>query len=84
MKGNMLTHHYDGYTSCPIVTGYNQLILAEFDYNHELKETMPFNQAKPRRSMYVLKKRHFTETVLVWHVKRIDVTFYIIIYAVIT
>lgn len=56
MKGNMLTHHYDGYTSCPIVTGYNQLILAEFDYNHELKETMPFNQAKPRRSMYVLKK----------------------------
>ncbi|MCO4338898.1 NAD(P)/FAD-dependent oxidoreductase [Staphylococcus agnetis] len=56
MKDNMLTHHYDGYTSCPIVTGYNQLILAEFDYNHELKETMPFNQAKPRRSMYVLKK----------------------------
>lgn len=56
MQGQMLTHHYDGYTSCPIVTGYNQLILAEFDYNHETKETMPFNQAKPRRSMYMLKK----------------------------
>ncbi|TJY14352.1 NAD(P)/FAD-dependent oxidoreductase [Staphylococcus chromogenes] len=56
MQGKMLTHHYDGYTSCPIVTGYDQLILAEFDYNHEMKETMPFNQAKPRRSMYILKK----------------------------
>ncbi|PTG54935.1 pyridine nucleotide-disulfide oxidoreductase [Staphylococcus chromogenes] len=56
MQGKMLTHHYDGYTSCPIVTGYDQLILAEFDYNHETKETMPFNQAKPRRSMYILKK----------------------------
>ncbi|MDU0451542.1 NAD(P)/FAD-dependent oxidoreductase [Staphylococcus chromogenes] len=56
MQGQILTHHYDGYTSCPIVTGYDQLILAEFDYNHETKETMPFNQAKPRRSMYILKK----------------------------
>ena len=33
MDNEMLTHHYDGYTSCPIVTGYNKLILAEFDYN---------------------------------------------------
>ena len=32
MDNEMLTHHYDGYTSCPIVTGYNKLILAEFDY----------------------------------------------------
>ncbi|MCD0525444.1 type II sulfide:quinone oxidoreductase Sqr, partial [Staphylococcus aureus] len=29
MNNQMLTHHYDGYTSCPIVTGYNRLILAE-------------------------------------------------------
>ena len=33
INSEMLTHHYDGYTSCPIVTGYNRLILAEFDYN---------------------------------------------------
>ncbi|WP_436966275.1 type II sulfide:quinone oxidoreductase Sqr [Staphylococcus shinii] len=56
MNGEMLTHHYDGYTSCPIVTGYNKLILAEFDYNKKPKETMPFNQAKERRSMYIFKK----------------------------
>ncbi len=42
----MLTHHYDGYTSCPIVTGYNWLILAEFDYNKNTKETMPFDGPK--------------------------------------
>ena len=53
MNNQMLTHHYDGYTSCPIVTGYNRLILAEFDYNKNTKETMPFNQAKERRSMYI-------------------------------
>ncbi|WP_353419124.1 type II sulfide:quinone oxidoreductase Sqr [Staphylococcus delphini] len=56
INSEMLTHHYDGYTSCPIVTGYNKLILAEFDYNKKPKETMPFNQAKERRSMYVFKK----------------------------
>lgn len=56
MNNQMLTHHYDGYTSCPIVTGYNRLILAEFDYNKNTKETMPFNQAKERRSMYIFKK----------------------------
>ncbi|WP_353458489.1 type II sulfide:quinone oxidoreductase Sqr [Staphylococcus coagulans] len=56
MNDEMLTHYYDGYTSCPIVTGYNKLILAEFDYNKKPKETMPFNQAKERRSMYIFKK----------------------------
>lgn len=56
MNEELLTNHYDGYTSCPIVTGYNKLILAEFDYNHKIKETLPINQAKERRSMYIFKK----------------------------
>ena len=47
---------YDGYSSCPIVTGYNKLILAEFDYDKIPQESMPFNQAKERHSMYVMKK----------------------------
>lgn len=56
MNGDMLTHHYDGYTSCPIVTSYNTMMLAEFDYNKKPRESMPFNQAKERRSMYLFKK----------------------------
>lgn len=47
---------YNGYTSCPVVTGYNRLVLAEFDYNGYPVETFPFDQAKERRSMYWLKK----------------------------
>jgi sulfide:quinone oxidoreductase len=56
MKGEILLNHYNGYTSCPLVTGYNKLILAEFDYNKKPTETMPFNQSKERRSMYIFKK----------------------------
>ncbi len=47
---------YDGYASCPLVTGYGRLVLAEFDYNLVPKETFPFDQGKERRSMYYLKK----------------------------
>ncbi len=46
---------YDGYTSCPVVTGYDRLILAEFDYEKKPRETFPFNQAKERYSMFLLK-----------------------------
>ncbi|RAP23533.1 hypothetical protein C2W64_03042 [Brevibacillus laterosporus] len=51
-----LSARYDGYTSCPIVTGYNRLILAEFDYKLEPRETFPFDQSKERYSMYRVKK----------------------------
>ncbi|BBL77016.1 NAD(P)/FAD-dependent oxidoreductase [Methylomagnum ishizawai] len=47
---------YDGYTSCPLVTGYGRLILAEFDYDLKPKETFPFDQGKERLSMYLLKR----------------------------
>jgi sulfide:quinone oxidoreductase len=46
---------YDGYTSCPLVTGYGSLILAEFDYSLQPKESFPFDQSKERYSMYALK-----------------------------
>lgn len=54
--GRQLPATYDGYTSCPLVTGYGRLILAEFDYNLEPQETFPFDQGKERLSMYLLKK----------------------------
>jgi sulfide:quinone oxidoreductase len=56
MRGEALTARYDGYTSCPLVTGYGRLILAEFDYDLNPKETFPFDQGKERLSMYLLKK----------------------------
>lgn len=56
---------YDGYTSCPLVTGYGRLILAEFDYEGQPAETFPFDQSKERRSMYLLKKYALPQ--LYWH-----------------
>ncbi len=56
MNDRPLTAAYDGYTSCPLVTGYGRLILAEFDYDLNPKETFPFDQSKERLSMYLLKK----------------------------
>lgn len=56
MKGKSMSASYDGYSSCPIITGYNKLVLAEFDYNNQPVETFPFDQSKERWSMYQMKK----------------------------
>jgi sulfide:quinone oxidoreductase len=56
MVGEPLDAKYNGYTSCPIVTGYGKLMLAEFDYDNKPTETFPFNQAKERWSMFMLKR----------------------------
>lgn len=45
-----------GYTSCPLVTGNDKCILAEFNYSLEPLETFPISQAKERTSMYFMKK----------------------------
>ena len=60
-----LVDQYDGYTSCPLVTGYGRLILAEFDYDLNPKETFPFDQGVERKSMYILKKDLLPK--LYWH-----------------
>jgi len=56
LNNKKLAANYNGYTSCPLVTGYGKLVLAEFDYDGKPQETFPFDQSKERRSMYVLKK----------------------------
>lgn len=56
INGTPMLAKYDGYTSCPLVTGYNKLVLAEFDYNLTPCETFPFDQSKERFSMYLMKR----------------------------
>jgi sulfide:quinone oxidoreductase len=53
--GLALTASYDGYASCPLVTGYGKLILAEFDYDGNPMESFPFDQAEERWSMWAMK-----------------------------
>jgi sulfide:quinone oxidoreductase len=55
IQGQPLVAKYNGYTSCPLVTGYGKLVLAEFDYEGKPQETFPFDQSKERLSMYLLK-----------------------------
>jgi len=65
IEGRGMKAKYSGYGSCPIVVGYGRLILAEFDYENIPKETFPFDQSKPRWSMWVLKK--YVLPWLYWH-----------------
>jgi sulfide:quinone oxidoreductase len=56
---------YDGYASCPLVTGYGKLVLAEFDYDLRPTPSFPFDTTKERRSMYLLKR--YGLPFLYWH-----------------
>jgi sulfide:quinone oxidoreductase len=48
---------YDGYASCPLVTGYGKVILAEFDYDGKPAPSIPLiDMAHERWSMYMLKR----------------------------
>lgn len=52
-----LTGSYDGYASCPIVTSAHDMLLAEFDYDFNLKPSFPgLDPTKPHRAYWYLKK----------------------------
>ena len=74
MAGGPLTKRYDGYTSCPLVTGYGTLILAEFDYDKQPDETFPFDQSKERWSMWLLKRYSAAVPLLARHAERPGLT----------
>jgi sulfide:quinone oxidoreductase len=56
---------YDGYGSCPLVTGYGKVILAEFAYDGKPAPSFPFDTAKERWSMYELEL--YGLPALYWH-----------------
>lgn len=56
-----LNAEYDGYTSCPLLVG-RELILAEFGYGGEIKESFTkygLDQGRPSKWAYYLKKDVF-------------------------
>jgi sulfide:quinone oxidoreductase len=58
------TKEYKGYTSCPLVTGYGKMVLAEFDYNQEFQPDPKLKQfplliddsSKEHWRLWILKK----------------------------
>jgi len=65
IAGKSLVAKYDGYTSCPLVTGIGKLVLAEFDYKKQPDESFPVDQSKERWSMWVLKR--YLLPLMYWH-----------------
>ncbi|KAJ5963075.1 sulfide quinone-reductase [Penicillium waksmanii] len=63
LEGKLAQATYDGYTSCPLITEYGKVLLAEFKYGGVPKETfamLGIDQASPRRAFYHLKKDFFS------------------------
>ncbi|MDC6351371.1 FAD/NAD(P)-binding oxidoreductase [Zeaxanthinibacter sp. PT1] len=64
----LIRHHkmgqlsYNGYSSCPLVTDYGKMVLAEFDYQNnftpdpKLKQMLVFDSAKEHWRLWLLKK----------------------------
>ncbi|KAH7010172.1 hypothetical protein EDB80DRAFT_714578 [Ilyonectria destructans] len=62
MEGKEPEALYDGYASCPLLTEYGKVLLAEFTYGGVVKETfnkVGIDQGVPRRAFYHLKKDFF-------------------------
>ncbi len=55
--GRTPTAHYDGYSSCPLTTARNKMLLAEFDYTMQPTPSIPFiDTTRERRDMWYLKR----------------------------
>jgi sulfide:quinone oxidoreductase len=60
--GQIGTKSYNGYSSCPLVTGYGKMVLAEFDYDGnftpdpKLKRMFIRDSSKEHRRLWWLKK----------------------------
>jgi len=63
MKGLPISEkQYNGYSSCPLVTGYGKMVLAEFDYQNnftpdpKLKQMLIRDSSKEHYRLWLLKK----------------------------
>ncbi len=58
--GKVSSEFYEGYSSCPIVTGYSKMLLAEFKYDN-VRDSDPLiskfvDTTTAQYSMWLLKK----------------------------
>jgi sulfide:quinone oxidoreductase len=51
-----LTASYNGYSCCPLITGFGKTILAEFDYDGKPEPSFPVDPTQERYSMWMLKR----------------------------
>ncbi|KAG8981692.1 hypothetical protein FRB94_013654 [Tulasnella sp. JGI-2019a] len=60
-SGQISSATYDGWTSCPLLTEYGKLMLAEFKYGLKPDESFSqiYDQAVPQRAFYYMKRDLF-------------------------
>jgi len=61
LDGSSGAASYDGYSCCPLITGYGKTIMAEFNYEQQPVPSFPLDPTQERWSMWVMKT-----TVLPW------------------
>jgi len=57
LDGRPLEAAYDGYSCCPLITGYGKAIMAEFNYKQEPVPSFPLDPTKERWSMWFVKRK---------------------------
>ncbi|MEX0588255.1 MAG: FAD/NAD(P)-binding oxidoreductase [Cyanobium sp.] len=57
LDGQPLVGAYDGYSCCPLITGYGKTIMAEFNYKQEPVPSFPLDPTKERWSMWWIKRK---------------------------
>ena len=55
LDGKPLHAAYDGYSCCPLITGYCKTIIAKFNYKAEPTPSFPLDPTKERWSMWFVK-----------------------------
>ena len=48
---------YDGYSCCPLITGYGKTIMAEFNYEQQPVPSFPLDPTEERWSMWIVKTK---------------------------
>jgi sulfide:quinone oxidoreductase len=65
LDGRPLPSHYDGYTACPLITGFHSVVMAEFDYDLKPVSSFLVDPTKERWSMWLVETRVFPW--VYWH-----------------
>ncbi len=56
-QGRPLEARYDGYSVCPLITGYGKVVMAEFDYDLEPLSSFLVDPTRERWSMWLMKTK---------------------------
>ncbi len=65
LDGRPLAAHYDGYTACPLITGFHSVVMAEFDYDLKPVSSFLVDPTQERWSMFLVETRVFPW--MYWH-----------------